>query len=109
MADSDEKMSTRENDRIRTIHISREIPLWGILSFIGTMLVLSYSTYSGYVKTVEAVERLSISVDKLKDNQVENTIRYNQHDQAIGLHGLQIQKLDRDIEELKNRQRWIPK
>jgi len=102
-------MDNARNDDPKPIRISREIPLWGILSFIGTMLVLSYSTYSGYVKTVEAVERLSVSVEKLKDNQVENIIKYNTHDNAIRSHSEQITKLEREIDELKNRQRWTPK
>lgn len=101
-------MSAREQDT-KPIRISREIPLWGILSFVGSIFVLSYSVYAGYIKTVEAVEKLSTSVEKLKDNSVENTIKFDRHEQAINIHNLQLQKLDRDVEDLKNKQRWIPK
>jgi hypothetical protein len=101
-------MNARESDN-QPIRIGREIPLWGILTVIGSLFVMSYSVYAGYGKAVEAIDRLSIAVDKLKDNQVENTIRYNTHSQILTSHTLEIQKLERDIEELKNRQRWAPK
>lgn len=101
-------MNARESDN-QPIRISREIPLWGILSFVGSIFVLSYSVYAGYVKNVEAVEKLTISVEKLKDNNFETTLRYNRQEQTLNSHAGQLQKLERDVEELKNRQRWVPK
>lgn len=105
----DDDMHIRDTDTNQKYTLKREIPLWGIVTIALSLLGGSYSMYASYVKMAESVDRLSITVDKLRDSQFQFTIKDNQHDSSIGNISLQMQDMRRDIEDIKKLQKWTPR
>ena len=105
----DNKMHIRDTDINQKYTLKREIPLWGILTIALSLLGGSYSMYASYVKMAESVDRLSLTVDKLRDGQFQFTIQDNKHDSMLTTQSLQIQDIRRDIEDIKKLQKWTPR
>lgn len=105
----DTTMHIRDTDVNQKYTLKREIPLWGILTIALSLLGGSYSMYASYVKMAESVDRLSITVDKLRDGQFQFTIQDNKHDSMLTTQSLQINDMRRDIEDMKKLQRWTPR
>lgn len=101
------EMSTRETDA-GSITIDRKIPLWGIVAFCGSLVASSYSLYSGYVAMANSVDKLTASVERIRESQTASQMKDIQHDNAIQTNQQAITDLKRDVEELKRNQRWAP-
>ncbi|MES2180704.1 MAG: hypothetical protein V4493_01215 [Pseudomonadota bacterium] len=102
-------MNIRDTELNQKYVLKREIPLWGIITIALSLFGGSYSMYASYMEMAKSVDRLSTTVEKLRDSQIQFTIKDNQHDSELTNHSLQIQDIRRDVEDLKKSQRWIPK
>jgi len=89
--------------------LDRRIPVWGIIAFCLTILVSgivgSYSFYASNLRMSDSVDKLTVAVQRLQDNQIASNIRDVQHDGQIATTMAAIAKLERDVEFLKNSQR----
>lgn len=96
----DDAMHVRAGDTSQgnEVKITREIPLWGILSVVGTLAAQGVSTYYGQQRLAETVERLGGEVRAL-------TTSVNDLGRAQAGQQFQIIELQRRVDTLENRDR----
>jgi hypothetical protein len=96
---SEAPMNTRQTDPAPSgMKITREIPLWGIITVVGSLVAQGVSTHFGQIRLVENMERLSVQVEKMA-SEVNGLSRTQ-----VGLE-LQMQELRRRVELMETQQR----
>lgn len=83
-------MTTRATDSEKPVHISREIPLWGILCGLGVFALQAVSLYYGQVSQGEKliavqqnVATISAKLDTIVTNQGQSNLKDLEHDLKI--------------------------
>lgn len=116
MANQGGDMTTRANDPVPPANgfsFDRKIPVWGIIvvcvTFLSSAVIASYGFYASYTEMAKSVDRLTLAVEKQRDNQTALVLKMGQHDLQIQANTQSIIDVKRDVLEIQKRTSWGPK
>ena len=93
-------MTIRSSDEQIPVKITREIPLYWIISTIGAILGLAVSVYVGMIRVADTVDRLNKTVEKQSIQAEQNNVTNALQTQQLADHDKRLSNIENKLSAL---------